>query len=350
MTSILFISPRYYPHVGGLEYVVKSVVDRLAYKGYDVAVLTGDMGPRRDEYINNTRIYRWPVYWDTYGLPRALNKLHDFTEMLCREFDVVHVHGVHNIFPVLALRACRNPKIVLTMHYHGTGHSPLAKLAWPVWRQYVGKAIKRVCVVHAVSSYEAELIKRHFGVDALVIEHGVEEWLKELKWDPADYALYAGRIEKYKRVELLGYVVKLLNEKHGLNLRLKIIGDGKYKEHLIKNLRKINVDFEIEGFKPYRDYIEILRRSVFVANLSEREAFGITINEANAMGVPAVVAEPWGRHFEKRARVVIIDPGKINQSIHVIKSLIQQASSLPRDSVLGWSEVVISYEKLYRSI
>ena len=35
---ILFIAPSYYLHIGGVEYVVKSVAERLAGAGHEVVV------------------------------------------------------------------------------------------------------------------------------------------------------------------------------------------------------------------------------------------------------------------------------------------------------------------------
>jgi glycosyltransferase involved in cell wall biosynthesis len=36
---ILHISPSYYPHIGGVEYVVKLVVKRLAKKGHEITII-----------------------------------------------------------------------------------------------------------------------------------------------------------------------------------------------------------------------------------------------------------------------------------------------------------------------
>ncbi|MEM4439092.1 MAG: hypothetical protein QW680_10755 [Pyrobaculum sp.] len=51
---------------------------------------------------------------------------------------------------------------------------------------------------HTVSEFEKSLVKGDFGVEPVIIEHGVEEWLTEVQWNPSDYVLYNGRIEKYK--------------------------------------------------------------------------------------------------------------------------------------------------------
>jgi predicted aspartyl protease len=40
--NIAFVAPRYHPHIGGVEYVVKSVAERLGRMGHDVTVLAGE--------------------------------------------------------------------------------------------------------------------------------------------------------------------------------------------------------------------------------------------------------------------------------------------------------------------
>jgi glycosyltransferase involved in cell wall biosynthesis len=39
----LFIAPSYYPHIGGIEYVVKSVAERLAKAGHEVSIISGKL-------------------------------------------------------------------------------------------------------------------------------------------------------------------------------------------------------------------------------------------------------------------------------------------------------------------
>jgi len=47
----LFVVPHYHPHIGGVEYVVKSVAERLAGRGHEAVVLCSELGvegPRKD--------------------------------------------------------------------------------------------------------------------------------------------------------------------------------------------------------------------------------------------------------------------------------------------------------------
>jgi len=44
--KIVYAAPTYHPHVGGVEYVVKAVAERLAKAGHEVSVLAGEPGIR----------------------------------------------------------------------------------------------------------------------------------------------------------------------------------------------------------------------------------------------------------------------------------------------------------------
>ena len=76
---ILLVTPRYTPYIGGVEYVVKSVAERLAKMGHDVTVLAGEPSARqvKEEFINRVKVIRWPtqVFREAYHIPRMRNKL-----------------------------------------------------------------------------------------------------------------------------------------------------------------------------------------------------------------------------------------------------------------------------------
>jgi len=57
---ILYIAPSYYPHIGGVEYVVKSVAERLVKIGHEITVIAGEpeIDKPHEEEINNVKIIR----------------------------------------------------------------------------------------------------------------------------------------------------------------------------------------------------------------------------------------------------------------------------------------------------
>jgi 1,2-diacylglycerol 3-alpha-glucosyltransferase len=128
---ILFIAPSYYPHIGGVEYVVKSVAERLANAGHEVTVVAGEPNTDRqyEEVVNGVRVVRWPIWspGSAYHIPRKRGELEKFSKELAREVDVVHVYNAHSIFTVYAglviPGSSISSRIVTTLHYYGTGRT-----------------------------------------------------------------------------------------------------------------------------------------------------------------------------------------------------------------------------------
>ena len=126
---ILQIATHYYPQIGGLEYVVKLVPERLVKTGHNVTVIAGEpeIKEPREEEVNGVRVIRWPTWspGEAYHIPRHRGKLKALLEELSRDIDVIHVHSVHSVFPTLSLKLVKKKasKIIVTPYYHGTGHT-----------------------------------------------------------------------------------------------------------------------------------------------------------------------------------------------------------------------------------
>ncbi|MEM5821830.1 MAG: glycosyltransferase [Ignisphaera sp.] len=110
--KLLYVAPRYYPSVGGVEYVVKSVAERLALRGHEVTVLCGEpgIGEPREEWINGVHVVKWPVWapGGAYHFPRMRSALEQWLLNSARESDAVHFHSVHNVFTIHSLSISRN--------------------------------------------------------------------------------------------------------------------------------------------------------------------------------------------------------------------------------------------------
>jgi len=352
--NLLFVAPNYYPYVGGVEYVVKSVAERLVKKGHDVTVLCGESGldSPGEGWINGVHVFRWPVWTprDAYHIPRMRGKLKSWLLKAVKGCDVVHFHSIHSVLTVYSLNVLKNCEVhkVLTSHYHGTGHTTFRRLLWQAWRGYVKRTLNSVNLVHTVSPMESEFMFKDFNVKSLTIGHGVEEWLSEIDWSPSNYVMYSGRIEKYKNVHRLANIVKILNDM-GLELELKVFGSGAYTSKLLKHLNRLKIEYEFKPPQPYREYIMHLSKANLFGLLSRKEAYGLTVNEANAIGVPVVIVEPWGLNFSGRSRTLITRLDKSDEALaKEIAVFLDEARKQPRSEVPSWGQVVDIYiKKLY---
>jgi len=352
--KIMFVVSHYYPYIGGVEYVVKSVAERLVKKGHYATVLCGEpsINSPREEYVDGLHVFRWPVWapGDAYHIPKMIGKLKSWLLNTVREHDVVHFHSIHSVLTVYSLDVLKNCKVqkVLTPHYHGTGHTGFRRILWQTWRRYVKKALDYVDLVHTVSDLESKLMFKDFKVESVIIGHGVEEWLSETNWSPSNYVMYSGRIEKYKNVDRLAGIVKILNSM-GLDLELKIFGNGPYASKLMNHLKRLKIKYEFKPPQPYKKYIMYLSKASLFCLLSQREAYGLTVNEANVIGVPVVVVEPWGLNFSGKNRTLITQLHKSDEELaKEIAAFLDKVREQPRSEVLSWSQVVDIYiKKLY---
>ncbi len=336
--KILYITPLYFPHIGGLEYVVKSVAERLAGMGHEVIVLTGEpsIDKPREELVSGVRVIRWPTWspGEAYHVPRLRTELENMLKELAKEVEVIHIHSAHAIFTVFsgisASKTTHNAKLVITPHYHGGGHTALRKLLWVYWRRRVARLLGLVDNVHAVSKREASLITAHYppvGEKIVVIPNGIEEDALNYKWQgqDSDYMIYAGRIEKYKRLELAIDVAKKLG------LRLLIVGRGSYKNNLEKYAEKrYRRIVEFLEPQPREKYLELLSKARYAINPSRHEAYSIFIAEALAIGIPAITSKEIAENLEAKTKpfnngeLVLIEKAPIKTWNEVVHTLLNK--------------------------
>jgi len=91
-----------------------------------------------------------------------------------------------------------------------------------------------------------------------------------------------------------------------------------------------------------------LPREGLLVSCSETLYF-VSGNEANAIGVPALVAKPWGENFEGRTRALIVDlVRELDEIAEEVHRFMERAPSEPPSDVSTWSEVAREYiNRLY---
>jgi len=336
---ILFIAHSYYPHIGGVEYVVKSVAERLVKIGHEITVIAGEpeIDKSREEEINSVKIIRWPVWspGEAYHYPRRRDDLRRLLREIVRDVDIVHIHSVHTIFTVFSglsiAKEAGDVKIVVSPHYHGSGHTVLRSFLWIFWRNKVSKLLDKAEVIHAVSRREASMIRSHYPETSrktIVISNGVEEDVLRYKWSghDSDHMIYAGRVERYKRLDL---AIEIARES---GLRLMIIGKGSYRDKLMKYAEKrYKGSVVFIDPQPREKYLKMLSEARYAINPSRHEAYSIFIAEALAIGTPSIITREIAENIEAET-----------------KSFDKELVITEKASINSWNEIALKYvESLY---
>jgi glycosyltransferase involved in cell wall biosynthesis len=285
------ITPGYRRRFGGVERHVEEIVRRTALNDYEVTVFAQDAQGvcAESQDLDGVHVLRFPTIGVTAELRVSPQLMAAFARR-SREFDIVHYHGYHAT-PALAgaLFPCRYR--VFTPHYHGEGHTRVRRMLHVPYRPLGAMEFKRADAVVCVSEAEARLVGDHFPGTAgriVVIPNGSS--LPAAHVAPFDVehpvVLSVGRIERYKRIDLLVEAVA----RQTAPVMLVIVGEGPDRARLEATAARLGRAERIcfTGRVSDLDLSRWMRTATIVASLSEHEAYGIALGDGIAAGARAL--------------------------------------------------------------
>jgi glycosyltransferase involved in cell wall biosynthesis len=360
---IAYVTHLYFPSLGGVEYVVQNLAECLVLRGNDVTVITGEPGAYKTmvEEINGVNVIRIP----TFAPGRSYHVAKDrsaITNSLKGELDIVHTHSVHAAISLIPLTMKRSSKVswklIITPHFSMPGYSPLTQLAWKlVWKRYVTSRLEQADLVHATSQLEASALSSYFPSvreRIATVPLGIKEDVLGYKWKGQDssYLLYSGRLERYKRVDLLVRAVSYL-VKHGHPLRLMVAGTGTFKRELVK-VAESEFGPSADRFiffdspKPRNEYLELLCNARAAVSLSAFENFNLFLAEACAIGVPIVATSDAVAFCPELANVSVRSPDHVADVILTVLSASCPGHHECRVNTV--QEMAREFEDVYKSL
>ena len=305
--TVGLVTPRYPPAIGGVERHVEELAHGLARRGVAVEVITTDPSGLLDrvETVDGIPVRRFGtlahdgVFFVSPGLARWL-------VANAGRYALIHGHSYHTPLVLAAAIAARRRHVpfVLTPHYHGTGHTPLRAALHHPYKVFGARVVHAARRVICVSASELELIERDFGLDVptSVIHNGVDIddllALPRRADGPGTLVLSVGRLEPYKRLDLLANSVSSLSGE----VRVVVVGDGPARPRLEGQLRALGVEdrMTLTGSLPHAQLLERFRAADVFVSLSLHEAFGLTLLEGAVAGA-GVVATDLDAHREVAA-------------------------------------------------
>lgn len=221
--------------------------------------------------------------------------------------DVALIESIPFIH-ILALRLWarqRNCPIVLTVDeawssYSFVGTPFRTPVDWMI-SALLRMGVKDARRVVAVSRATARSLEEHFDAhDVSVVPCGVN--LEEYRpfqpatprTDPELDVVSVGRLEPIKRHADLIRALAIMHQRYGWSGKAVLIGEGSLMPRLLRLTRSLGIDHQVQ----LPGYVERGTRCRLVASAklfvlpSEREGFSISTLEAQASGVPAIVAQP----------------------------------------------------------
>jgi len=228
--KILFLTRRFYPHIGGVEKHIWKVSEQLIKKGHTVSIIAENHSP--SEVQNGWTSYKGiPVLCVDFGKESTWKKFHIWQWILAhmRLFlmaDVIHAHDV--LFWYLPLRCLFFWKPVFTTFHGDEKRFPPAQNA--VLMRKISAAMSRASI--NVGSY----LEKWYGVKADVTIWGAVEKTdvpaRKMGHSPL-HILLLGRLEKDISIQKYAEILEKLNAQK-FPFKLDVCGDGTAAEQLEK--------------------------------------------------------------------------------------------------------------------
>jgi len=329
---VLQVCPRYYPHIGGIEILLRNLSKRLQKAGFEVEVYSTDApaGAVKQEVVDEICVTRFPsispadTIYLSYSLYRALKTA---------QADIIHAHN-YMALPMLFAALAKKKGAALVVNTQ-LGFSKLGRWVYHIYDPLCGKKIfdraDKIVIsspaelreVPLLKSYEQKTVCIPNGID--LFEVGRSYFAKSQAKATLDL-LYVGRIERKKGI---GTIIEAVNHLKGLPVSLNIVGDGPYMQTLRGMVNKLGLTdmITLKGRIPKEELYLIYSTSDLFLLLSEYEAHSIALSEAMAFGLVPIVTRVGGNPYmvDDETGYVVDYPAKAEEVAAIVKRLIYDA-------------------------
>jgi glycosyltransferase involved in cell wall biosynthesis len=375
---ILMLNYEYPPLGGGASPVTKSLAEELVTLGHAVDVVTMSFkGLKQREEINGVNIYRVP------GIRKSLSvcKTHEmfsyclYTRRLLpkllkeNNYDLNHTHF---IIPtgILSYRLKNKLPYIITSHgsdvphYNPDRFGLSHRLLKPLWNKIVENAeyiitpsdyLKNIILTNSVFGRECSCSDRNYR-KIEVIPNGIEP--EEYHFEPhrkQKKILVVSRLFERKGVQ---YVIEAMKYIEGHTL--VICGDGPYKEHLERQIKKFGLDnIHLLGWvNDERLRYEYETASIFVFP-SSAESFGIVLLEAMLSGCAIVTTNNTGCAEVVADTALLVrskNTGDIKKALlrlindDELRSKLGEMARRRAEEKYTWKSIAQQYIEIYKSV
>lgn len=286
-----------HPKAGGAEIHLAEIFSRLAARGHHVHwLVSGFRGGARHTTLDGMHLERCGA------LPRYYGGMPVRVRRACAAGGIDLVVDCLNKVPFHSPLYAGRP--VLALCHHLFGEVAFQQVAWPiaagVFLAERGLAtVYRRCLFVAISeSSRDDLVARGIAPERIRLSHpGIRR--PERKIDPEAprpcRIAYVGRLERYKRVDVLLEAAAALVERFP-ELEIVVIGRGPERARLESRARALGLAdrTRFTGFVDDTERDALLAGTRACVFASEKEGWGLTVIEANALATPVVASDVPG--------------------------------------------------------
>lgn len=295
---ILEVNKAYYPHVGGIETLVRFYSEELV-RNYDadvkVLVCRDDRGKTVRQRINGIEVTRAASLGTFFKCPVSLTFIRLFRKM-AKNADVIHIHMPFPLADAAALLSGFKGRIVLSWHSDIVKQKKLMLIYKPFMKWLLSRA--DAVAIATQGHYSGSDYLTDYGDKCRIVPYGIapEKYLgierkpvlAEKCSDPRSVKVFfTGRLVYYKGVDVL---LKAFRRVRGCELF--IAGTGDLEDQLKEYAHKKGLEDKVHflGFLSDRELKQAYADcDIFVLpSVEKSEAFGIVQLEAMIYGKPVI--------------------------------------------------------------
>jgi glycosyltransferase involved in cell wall biosynthesis len=306
-----FITPYFYPYVGGVQKCVLRIAQNLTASGHQVSVIASDFVPDWSNFnLSNEqfRLKRLKCVGRVAEVPLVPSIRGEIRNL---DVDVLHINGMYPLFTDIALWEARRSGIPVLLNYHfdPVSTAPYYASFSKVYPQLASLVIKKANAIVATSSsyVKSSSILSAVANRVQIIPNAVEEKFFKIPNETKLFnlrsslgisekekvVLFVGQLKRFKGINVLVTAYKIVSSL-GFASKLVIVGRGPEENYLRNLVSQLGLSEKVifAGYVTDADlplYYHMC--DVYVLPSVQRiENFGITLLEAMAAGKPVIAS------------------------------------------------------------
>ena len=284
--------------MGGAEVHLHEIFKRIVNRGHSVTLVAHKFdGSPEIEVIDGIKIIR---IGNKYLFKNQFKK-YFLSNLKDENFDLI-VDDISKI-PLNIPTYTQTPLVGILHHIHGDSlykEVPLP-LAYYIIRKerQIPKYYNDNPIFAVSESTKDELVQLGFNKSRIDILHNaIDHELFRNRHKAKSISpliTYVGRIKKYKNIDVVVRAIPLLKEEIP-DIRLIIGGKGDNLDELVNLVKELKIDpyVEFTGYLSEEEKADLMAEAWLFVTMAEKEGWGITVIEANAVKTPAIGADVPG--------------------------------------------------------
>ena len=372
----------FWPVLGGVERAMQRICEELVRLGHGVHVITSTYGvddrPRYEEVkgIHIHRVKAWTLHFPDLTIPRKI------PEDVLKKADIIHGWSQNSYFTYSICREAKKLSKPIVTYFLGVDYlehhyNPLIRLIGYSYQKWVTqKVVKITDLAIATNEYERKLLKEKYGIDTVVLPHGIDEMYLKLpnmaKHFRRKYGIkgriiaYIGRIHLTKGLDLLiRACAKVAKQVSDTIVVIAGKGDKKYLKKCLELAKKLGVSNRVKyiGYVSEEDKIALIDAAEIVVLPSRHvgESFPLIIYEVKSRKTPIIVtaAGMLKYHIKQGFDGLITPVGDVDVLAKAITQLLVDTDLQTRirsnlaneyEQIKSWHEVTLQMLRIYEDV